>query len=65
MFRLGESTPAGEQRLMALRVARSFSLNGAKADVSATLRRPIGAVDEFRERQSLPRQFWISLSVDY
>jgi iron complex outermembrane receptor protein len=65
MFRLGESTPAGEQRLMALRVARSFNLNGAKADVSATLRRPIGAVDEFRERQSLPRQFWISLSVDY
>lgn len=65
MFWLGEATPAGEQRLMSLRVARSFSINGANADLSATLRRPIGRFDEFRELQSLPRQLWISLSVDY
>jgi iron complex outermembrane receptor protein len=62
---LGEATPAGEQRLLSLRVARAFSINGAKADISATMRRPIGRFDEFRELQSLPRQLWISLSVDY
>jgi hypothetical protein len=50
---------------LTLRVARAFNINGAKADMSATLRRPIGRFDEFRELQSLPRQLWISLSVDY
>ena len=65
MFWLGEPTPAGQQRLVSLRVARSFNINGASADLSATLRRPIGRFDEFRERQSLVRQLWISLSVDY
>jgi iron complex outermembrane receptor protein len=62
---LGEATSAGDQRLVSLRVGRTFSVNGATVDLSATLRRPVGRFDEFRELQSLPRQLWLSLSVDY
>lgn len=65
MLWLGEPTLAGNQRIVGLRVARAFSIDGAKADISATLRQPVGRFDEFREPQRLARQFWISLSVDY
>jgi hypothetical protein len=62
---LGESTPSGRQRLMTLRLARSVRLPDANLNVAAVWRKPIGQYDEFRELQSPPKQFWITLSVEY
>ena len=62
---LGEATPAGSQKLVSLGVARTFRINGAKVDVAARWRSPLGQFDEFRELQSVPRQFWISVGVEY
>ena len=62
---LGESTPAGAQQLAVARVARAFRLGGSAAQVAAAWRGPTTAFSEFRERQSLPKQFWITLSVEY
>lgn len=65
MLWLGEATAAGEQKLLSLRVARSFRFNNSKLDVAARWRQPIGQTDEFREMQRIPRQFWISISIEH
>lgn len=65
MLWLGEATRAGEQRLLSLRLARAFRIKGTKLDVAALWRQPVGTFDEFRELQRIPRQFWVSVAVEY
>lgn len=62
---LGESTSAGYQRLISLRLARSLHLAAANLQVAAVWRNPLGDFDEFRELQRIPKQFWLTVSVEY
>ena len=62
---LGEPTPSGRQHFATLRVARSLRLRDVAMQVAAVWRNPIGEFDEFRELQRNPKQFWITLSVEY
>lgn len=62
---LDEATPADAQRLATVRVARAFRLGGVPVKLAASWRGPIGGPVEFRELQSLPKQFWITLSAEY
>ena len=65
MLWLGEATPAGQQRIVALQVARSFRVNDSKVNIAARWRQPLGRSDEFRELQRVPQQVWVSVSVEY
>ncbi len=62
---LDEATPADVQRLAVVRVARAFRVGGVAARVAASWRGPVGTLNEFRELQSIPKQFWITLSAEY
>ena len=65
MLWLGESTPAGKQRIMSLRLSHAIRLSDINMKLAAVWRRPLERFDEFRELQRNPRQFWINLSVEY
>lgn len=62
---LGESTQAGEQRFISLRVARAFRVHDASVNVAFRWQQPLGQADEFRELQREPRKLWVAVSVDY
>lgn len=62
---LGESTSAGYQRQVSLRLARSMKIGGAAVQMSANWRQPIGGYDEFRELQKNPKQVWFTVAVSY
>lgn len=62
---LGESTPAGKQRIMSLRLSRAIRLRDINMQLAAVWRQPLKRSDEFREFQSNPKQFWFNLSAEY
>ncbi len=62
---LGESTPANRQRLVSLRLARTIRISDTPIELSAVWRQPVGQYDEFREFQSIPKQFWVNFRIEY
>lgn len=62
---LGESTQAGAQRFLSVRVARAFRVHDTSVNVAFRWHQPLGHADEFRELQREPRKLWVSVSVDY
>jgi len=65
MVWLGESTPAGLQRLGTVRIAKALKMGGASIHMTANWRRPIGDYDEFRALQANPKQVWFTVAVNY
>jgi len=62
---LGELSPAQTQRLVSFRLARTMRISDTPIQVSAIWRHPLGQSNEFRENQSIPKQFWVNLRIEY